>query len=107
MKVRRFLFDIDGGWGKCFVDVLSQLRVTVGFGFQPNASASSWGRAEVKQRRPMFRLRLAKCGVKILEPIHCHRTSLFNLGSVLSDAEPLGLDPIFIRLVLGLLWRWR
>ena len=49
--------------------------VGIGFGLQPNARASSRGRAEVEQQRLLVSLCLSECRINVFVPLNSH----FNL----------------------------
>jgi hypothetical protein len=46
--------------------------VSVGFGFQPNARASSRGGAEIYQQWFLRRLTFGECRVHVFVPLHSH-----------------------------------
>lgn len=69
--------DMDGRGNKLFFDELCYLRVTVRFGFQPSAPASSRRGAEIEQDGTVLRLRLGECGVSVLNPVDGHAYLLF------------------------------
>jgi hypothetical protein len=75
MKIRRGLFDVDGYWKKVLIDKSCELGVAIGFGFQPNASASSRGGAEVKQDWLIVTLGLGQRAIGVCNPLHGHSYS--------------------------------
>jgi hypothetical protein len=61
-------FDVHSNWHEFLIDKGCKLRVSVRFGFQPSASASSWSGAEVNQHGLVLYLGLAKRSVYIFVP---------------------------------------
>ncbi|HXG93021.1 MAG TPA: hypothetical protein VNN73_11735 [Blastocatellia bacterium] len=72
VKARRVLFDMYFDGQEVFVDELGDLSVAVGFGLQPNASASSRGGAEINQQRFVLLFRITKRSINIFVPFDSH-----------------------------------
>jgi hypothetical protein len=54
------------------VDERRGVIVSIGFGFQPNARASSRSSAEINEQRFLFLLGFGECRVCIFVPLHGH-----------------------------------
>ena len=78
-------FDVRFDRQEVLVDEGRDFIVRVGFGLQPNARASSRGRAEVEEQRLPGGLRLGQCRVNVLLPFHSHFLSLLRTYSIPRD----------------------
>jgi len=76
VKDGALLADISGEGDEIAVDRFGDLRVGVGFGFQPNASASSGRSGEVEQHGLVRLLGFGKGSFEIASPLDEHRASL-------------------------------
>lgn len=72
MEISGTFFDMSRERHEVFVDQPGGLIVLVGFGFQPNATASAWRGAEIDQQRFLTRFRFRESGVCIFQPIYFH-----------------------------------
>jgi hypothetical protein len=72
MKIDRMFFDMCPERDKIFTDEPRGRVVGVGFGLQPNASASRGRRAEVDQQGFVARFRLGQRGIDIFVPFDRH-----------------------------------
>jgi hypothetical protein len=72
MKIDGVFFDVRLKGHEVFVDERRDFPVSVGFGFQPNACASSRGGAEINEQWFLCRLSLGQGCVCILFPLHSH-----------------------------------
>jgi hypothetical protein len=68
VKAGGAFLDVNGERNEFLVDEGCELRISVGFGFQPSAGASGRGRAEVDQQRFVLGFRLAQRSVNIFVP---------------------------------------
>jgi hypothetical protein len=75
VEQRSCLLDVRGERNKVLVDEGGELRVSVRFGFQPNASASGGRGAEVEQHRFVFRFGASERTVEIFGPFNGHQAS--------------------------------
>ncbi|HEY6249890.1 MAG TPA: hypothetical protein VI685_08000 [Candidatus Angelobacter sp.] len=72
MKIYRRLFDVEGYGKEIVVNEVCDFLVGVGFGFQPNTSASSRCGTEVKQDWLSIAFCLRQRGVGVFDPLHSH-----------------------------------
>jgi hypothetical protein len=72
MKVDWMFFDVGFDRDKIFVDKRRGRIVRIGFGLQPNASASGRSRAEVDQQRFVARFRLGERCIDVFVPFDSH-----------------------------------
>jgi hypothetical protein len=63
------LLDVEGERNEVLVDVIGYFRITVGFGFQPNASSSRRSGGEVEQHGLIGLFRLAESGIQVVFPM--------------------------------------
>jgi len=64
--------DMRLNWQEILIDEVRDFVVCVGFGFQPNARASSGSRAEIKQQGHLRCRCLAECRINIFLPFKSH-----------------------------------
>ena len=81
-------FDVCLDRYKVFVDERRGRVVRIGFGLQPNASASRRSRAEVDQQRFVARFSFGYRCVDILVPFDCHRPFLRYKNLILDPPKP-------------------
>jgi hypothetical protein len=72
MKEGGMFFDVRRDSHKILIDEPCGRIVRVGFGLQPNASASGRSRAEVNQRRSVVCFRLGKRSINVFVPFNSH-----------------------------------
>jgi hypothetical protein len=78
MEVHGAFFDVGCYRKEILIDEGRDFIVGIGFGFQPNARASSRGRAEVDQQRLLFGLGLSECRIDVFVPVNSHCQSLLE-----------------------------
>ena len=72
MEVGGMFFDVGLDGHEILMDKRRSCVVRVGFGFQPNASNSVGGRAEVNQQRFVVRFRLGERCINVFVPFNSH-----------------------------------
>jgi hypothetical protein len=72
MEIGGMLFDVRLDGHEILVDEGRGLIIGIGFGFQPNACASSRGGTEINQQWFLFRLRFCQRRVCVFVPFDSH-----------------------------------
>jgi hypothetical protein len=75
MEVDRVFFDVSFNGQEVLVDKGGDFSICVGFGLQPNASASGRRGAEVNEERSVLLLCLGQSGISIFFPFDSHLLS--------------------------------
>jgi hypothetical protein len=78
MEVGRVLLDVGLDRKEILIDEGRDFIVGLGFGLQPNASASSRSSAEVEHQGPLVSLCLSECRINIFVPLNSHFRSLLK-----------------------------
>ena len=68
------------------IDEARDFNIGIGFGFQPNACASSRSSTEVEQQRLLVSLCLSECGINVFVPLNSHFHSLLKTKSNMAIA---------------------
>jgi hypothetical protein len=88
MKVSGMLFDVGFERNEVFVDEVSGFVVAIGFGFQPNTTASSGSGAKVDQYRFLVGLCLSERSVGICHKVDFHVPVLRSVCGLAQKFNP-------------------
>jgi hypothetical protein len=86
MEVGRVFLDVGFNRKEILIDEGRDFIVGIGFGLQPNASASSRSRAEVEQQGLLVSLCLSECRINVFVPLNCHFQVLLEIKSNMATA---------------------
>ena len=81
MEVDRVFLDMGFYRKESLIDEGRDFIVSIGFGLQPNACASSRSSAEVEQQGLLVSLCLSECRIKVFVPLNSHFQSLLKIKS--------------------------
>ena len=81
MEVNGVFLDVRCDRKEILIDEGRDFIVGIGFGFQPNACASSRSGAEVEQQGPLVSLCLSECRINVFVPLNSHFQSLLKIKS--------------------------
>jgi hypothetical protein len=80
MEVNGVFLDVRCDRKEILINEVRDFIVSIGFGLQPNARASSRSRAEVEQQGLLVSLRLSECHIDVFVPLNSHFQNLLKLN---------------------------